>query len=146
MPKTCANCALAASSQPKCLRTSAAIQPNDSCSYWTKTLEYCSNCGALILKPIIENNHYLCADCASLSGTCRRCVNYNICPFETHQSPTPKVIQKQIRQGNSILSTQIRNPDRIEETCASLCNCFSPTFGCLKENNTCGLYRRKELV
>jgi hypothetical protein len=136
MSKICGNCAIADHKRLVCRLHGREITNTYTCSDWTKNLENCAICGAPVVKPLIYNNNYICRNCASKFGTCERCQNANICPFETHPSPTPKVVH----------STRIRNPDRVEETCAALCNCFSPTFGCLKENNTCGLYREKELV
>ena len=60
------------------------------------------------------------------------------CSFENDPSPLPKIVQKQVRQGNMTAITQVRNPERIEITCKKDCPCYDPEFECLRQFGTCG--------
>lgn len=108
-----------------------------------KPIIYCELCGQPIDYPtaIILDNYYICHQCKNFMGTCALCTNVNKCDFETNPSPIPKVIQQQVRQGNMIAVTQVRNPKRIEITCKQNCPCFDSEIGCLREYNTCGQYK-----
>lgn len=77
-----------------------------------------------------------CTDCYPYIGTCATCVNGRTCAFETDTSINiPPVVTKVMRQGNMTIQTQVKNPDRIEQTCAKGCPCFTPEGHCLKEVN-----------
>ena len=76
----------------------------------------------------------ICPNCNKLLGTCRTCQNGNLCTFETDPSPLPKIVQKQIRQGNMTAVTQVMNPERVAITCQKGCPCYSPDFSCSKQN------------
>ena len=142
--KFCATCGLRHPKTPKCQLTGSTINLNkDFCSHHTNYLDKCSLCGNFIPSPaaILQDGRVLCASCASSSGTCARCSNSTYCAFEQDPSPIPKVIQKEIRQGNIISVTQVRNPERVRITCQNNCPCFSEEFSCLREYGTCGKHK-----
>lgn len=116
------------------------------CPMFTSDIYTCEICGQLTKHLVIdvtdENHiHFLCQSCQEQSGTCATCKHGGECLFQTSPSPIPKIIKKEIRQGNMIAVTDIPNPERIRETCAKGCPCFDPEFGCFKQNNTCGKWR-----
>jgi hypothetical protein len=57
--------------------------------------------------------HILCPSCADQLNSCGFCKNGDKCDFETNSSSLPKFVQKQIRQGNMISVTTVKNPERI---------------------------------
>ena len=84
-----------------------------------------------INEDLIDYNKYLDYDFSNIKLV--------YCDFEENPIALPKQIQQQIRQGNSIISTVVVNPERIRETCEKNCKCFSKEFGCLRQNcQTCG--------
>lgn len=83
----------------------------------------------------------MCQRCFSFTKTCALCVEGRSCLFETSDSPLPKQVQQTIRQGNAVIQTIVKNPERIRETCQKSCKCWSDDFGCLKQNGTCGQYK-----
>ena len=116
------------------------------CPYWCADLPKCDICGEISPKTALtqaSDNSWkrICGNCLQKSGTCGLCSHGGICDFETNDSTVPKIIQKQIRQGNQIIVTTVRNPERIRVTCQENCECFSEKFGCLRENGTCGNYK-----
>lgn len=153
----CSKCVL---SQPRldlytkrfCFRYNIPVKDTDFCSQNTKTLKTCECCGeqfadqpTLLAKTDEENKFSydatLCPNCAQALGQCGTCKQKDICSFETDPSPLPKVVQKQIRQGNMTAVTQIMNPERIRLTCEKDCPCYSPDFSCQKQNRgTCQQY------
>jgi hypothetical protein len=105
-------------------------------------LNLCDYCGKYPGEIVDSNGDvFLCRNCFSQAGTCYLCVNGALCEFETNPSPLPKQVQKTVRQGNMMVQTVIRNPDRTAITCLSNCPCFDSNFGCLKENGTCNKYK-----
>ena len=107
----------------------------------------CSLCGrplpqgAIICAQSISHIYAMCAQCHALAGTCALCTSAQACPFETDTSCSlPKQVQQTIRQGQMVMQTVVKNPDRIRETCQKSCKCWSDELGCLKQNGTCGQY------
>jgi hypothetical protein len=88
--------------------------------------------------------HYICDQCNAASKTCATC-KHTDCLFQTDPSPIPKTVQKQFRQGNAVMITEIANPERIDKFCRNKCICFNEELGCLKQNNTCGKYKMRYL-
>lgn len=72
----------------------------------------------------------LCQGCASKLGQCETCKTAKECLFETSPINLPKTVQRQIQNGPMIQIVQVRNPDRIAETCAKGCPCY--------QNEQCG--------
>lgn len=142
--KTCETCACHSNSQ--CALFQCAVQPKtDGCPKHTPILAQCSICKNSILPKdaIIENesSQLLCTRCVQLLNTCACCAFGQNCIFETDPSPIPKVVQKEVRNGNMVYITQVRNPARIEATCAK-CSCYDPEAGCKRELNFCDKYQR----
>ena len=89
-----------------------------------------------------EDGDYIitCPNHSQLFGTCHLCLNANGCDFETNPSKIPKVVQRQIKQGPMTQIVQVKNPDRVAETCQKNCKCYDSEIGCLREHGTCGKY------
>ena len=89
-----------------------------------------------------ENDEYIitCPTHTPLFGTCSLCRQAMNCDFETNPSKSPKMIQKQIQKGPMTQIIQIKNPDRIAETCKINCKCYNEEYDCGKEYGTCGSY------
>lgn len=130
--------------ETKCAVYGKVIDPlNDFCSMYTRYPQKCSICNGLMLLEgsIVEvdeanSAHLLCQKCNQLMSTCQLCDKAKGCDFETNPSPLPKTVQKQIRQGNMVMVTEIKNPARTEITCKKNCSCFDEENGCLREFNT----------
>ena len=124
-----------------CSLSKIKIDPNiDSCSKHTfqETMKICEICGSVLLEPgivdLIDGHaHILCHNCISQLGFCNTCRNIKDCKFEPDPSPTEKIIQKEIRQGNMSMMTTVKNPKRIEETCKKGCYCYDEKNGCIRE-------------
>lgn len=82
----------------------------------------------------------LCDGCAGKLGNCATCREATSCLFETSPCELPKIIQKQIRQGPMTQIVQVRNPDRIAETCAKGCICYK-NGECGREYGSCADYK-----
>lgn len=139
--KTCKTCGFLNPTQPVCQVFGHQVDPTaDFCSKHNNQIIYCVRCGRPVIDSFlieVKENQYehFCDDCRLSFSTCTNCVKANICDFETNPSTLPKVVQKQIRQGNMIMMTQIRNPERIAITCQNGCPCFDAEKGCLKQFN-----------
>lgn len=81
-----------------------------------------------------------CPQHTALFKTCGLCIYSQKCDFETNPSQTPKLIQKRIQQGLMTQVIQIKNPERIKETCARNCPCYDPEYQCGKGFGTCRNY------
>ena len=89
-------------------------------------MKHCEICGQPLLVPgivdIVDGNpHLICTTCGSKMNTCETCKEISKCDFETNPSPIEKTINKQVRQGNMIMMTTVKNPKRIDETCKKNC-------------------------
>lgn len=100
----------------------------------------CDFCGQPATIIDAETFTLFCDRCFSVTKTCGACIKSIQCDFETNPSPLPKQVQKTIRQGNMVMQTVVKNPDRVAITCKNGCPCFHEDFGCLRENGTCGNY------
>lgn len=137
---TCKTCRLASLPQSRCQLTGLPITADDFCSkHVTEDLNFCQSCRKFLLAEdtiLIKNgnNHLIyCQSCASKLSACAYCRNAQICEFETNADPTPKVTLQQVRKGNMVMQTQIKNPERIKKFCHS-CTCWSAeTEECYKE-------------
>ena len=117
------------------------IDPNtESCSKhkFRESIKICEVCGDTLFEPgivdLVDGHaHILCNNCASKFGFCKTCGNFKYCKFEQDPSPTEKIVQKEIRQGNMIMMTTVKNPKRIEETCKKDCCCYDEKNGCVRE-------------
>ncbi len=107
-------------------------------------LEACSRCGrqgpAQAFLWVDGKNELLCEQCYSVLDTCQSCGAAQSCAFETDPSSLPKVVMRQVRQGNMVMQTQVRNPDREEITCKKGCKCYNEEFGCQRQVGCCANY------
>ena len=145
MDKFCKTCAILNPNALQCQLFGHPVDPEkDFCSKHTTELIQCEICkGGLpannaIIDMTNETPRTVCLQCFQLLGTCHFCKHGQECSFETDPSPLPKMVQKQIRQGNATLVTTVRNPERIEQTCKKNCPCFDSENECLRQFNTCG--------
>ena len=144
--KYCRTCAILDPKLQKCRMFGHEVNPAvDFCSKHTTELVICELCDGQIPKnqSIIsvtkgKPNRLVCERCSQLYGTCQLCKNSAFCSFETDPSPLPKIVQKQVRQGNMTAITQVRNPERVEITCKKNCLCYDAEFECLRQFGTCG--------
>jgi hypothetical protein len=90
-----------------------------------------------VLVPDGDLWHILCPSCADQLNSCGFCKNGGKCDFETNPSSLPKFVQKQIRQGNMISVTTVKNPERIRQTCQNGCPCYDSEFECMREFYYC---------
>lgn len=145
MDKFCKTCAILNPNTLQCQLFGHPVDPEkDFCSKHTTELIQCEICKSglptdnAIIDMTNEIPRTVCLRCFQLLGTCHFCKHGNFCSFETGPSPLPKFITKQIRQGNAVITTQIKNPDRIRQTCQNGCPCFDSENECMKQFNTCG--------
>ena len=156
MQKTCAQCAFHIKTPSdnydgKCGIFGHAIHlAGNACSKFNDNPYTCDLCHRVIVEnPIIDIDNetgkvkrILCAECNSKFGTCLTCENTKNCKFEEDPSPIPKMVQKQIRQGNMVSVMNVPNIERIRETCQKGCLCFQQENGCNRQNNqTCINYK-----
>lgn len=139
--KTCGNCALYR--QNICILNNRSRHKEDSCPEFKKYLNVCDCCGKEHTQSFLyswDNKNYviLCGHCFQATSTCDLCVNGSTCAFEQDPSPIPKQIMKNIRQGNMMIQTAVKNPERVDKFC-TICHCFNVEENvCNKEFNHCG--------
>ena len=144
--KSCLTCGYRSLNEKACPLIHCVFTENPQvCPYWVAEVPICEVCGQVDPQTLLTQKSdttwiRICRNCSSKSGTCGGCSKSTTCDFETNPSPLPKAVQKQLRQGNQILVTTVKNEERIRETCEKNCGCFSQEFGCLRENGTCGKY------
>ena len=147
--KTCGQCALMQHSGGIC-PVFKTEQPHDhpGCPYHAFELDPCPLCGNHMPKEhqlidMTDSEHFYiyCDNCSKYVGHCETCTNAQNCSFETDPSSIPKMVQKEIRQGNMIQIMTVKNPSRIDITCKKGCPCFSEEFGCLRQINYCDNYK-----
>ena len=147
--RTCGQCALMQHNGGICPVFKTAQPPeHPGCNYHTLELNPCALCGNHMPKgtqfidvTIPGKTIIYCGNCKQHISHCPTCVNGKECRFETDPSPLPKIVQQEIRQGNMISVTTVRNPERIRETCQNGCPCFDTEFGCSRQINYCGNYK-----
>ena len=139
--RTCKECAYFDDMRCK-ISGQPAISHNIACASFSSQRYECDICHRQIHHTEViydsKSNKIVCSDCCNRLSTCDNCHNGPICLFETDPSPLPKQIQKQIRQGNMIGQTIIKNPDRILITCKKGCPCWNAeTESCNKQLRYC---------
>lgn len=146
----CKDCALAQASNGECpLFKVRPEEEQTACPKFQSELTRCTICGGTILdRPIIDTDeqgsYYLCGQCYAGLETCATCRYGGQCAFQTDAScQEPPFVMSQQRQGNMVVQQQIKNPARVEKTCAQGCVCYSPTLGCCRERGTCENYKIK---
>lgn len=149
--RICGNCALKHPKDQTCLIFRESFPAEQSaCPKFTKTIRTCALCGNILLTPgileLIDSTYINYHDeCAKYMGTCQTCGQGALCSFKTDPSPIPPVIMQTQRQGNMVIQQQVKNPERIEATCAKGCPCYDPTVGCLKEEGYCGKWAYRNI-
>lgn len=139
--KICGNCALYR--QNKCILNDRQRNKDDYCPDFKKYLNICDCCGKEHIQTFLyswNNKNYviLCGSCFQAASTCALCVNGSTCAFEQDPSPIPKQIMKNIRQGDMIIQTAVKNPERVDKFCTK-CSCFNVEENiCNKEFGHCG--------
>ena len=90
---------------------------------------------AIIVYGESEEGYVLvCKSCVSALGTCGACEKVRECLFETSPVQLPKVVVKTIQNGNVQMQIQIKNPERIAQTCVN-CLCWNKEEKyCIKQN------------
>ena len=139
--RTCKECAYFDDMRCK-ISGQPAISHNIACASFSSQRYECDICHRQIHHTEViydsKSNKIVCSDCCNRLSTCDNCHNGPICLFETDPSPLPKQIQKQIRQGNMIGQTIIKNPDRTLITCKKGCPCWdAETESCNKQLRYC---------
>lgn len=144
--KNCASCAYFDSNQFACVLTRTATSADSSCSRHATNPTVCATCGSYIIDKSIFTQSpkgwlEICTKCAKALGTCAGCKLGGYCAFEQDPSPLPKVVSQTIRQGNAVMQTQVRNPERIRLLCEK-CPCFNiEDKECDRMFNTCPNHR-----
>ena len=130
MTKTCGNCGIHRAFGHCPYFKTAFPSSTQGCPKWESEIEKCKICGGPTIGGSVcfvdtdQNNHIICAKCASQTGRCPTCAYSITCDFETNPSPLPKVVMQTIRQGNMMAQTQVINPERVALTCHS-CSCWN---------------------
>ena len=150
--KYCKTCGYLHPQAPMCQLRGEQVDVNtDFCSKHQE-ISVVGNC-AICGNPIYNTNllldmqedgtfRHIHLACGRMLNTCNTCKHHLQCEFETNPDPTPKLITQTVRQGNMIMQTQIRNPDRVHKFCYE-CPCFDSENECLKQFNCCGNYTEK---
>ena len=142
--KKCRKCGYVDLAQSKCKVTGRKVDlDKDQCSTFNDDPRRCDVChGLMVTGGIVEEvngNYYtLCPKCSDAISECFGCEHSETCVFESDPSPLPKMVMRQVQQGNAIMQTQMRNPDREKCTCALYCKCWDgETKSCNREFNIC---------
>ena len=101
----------------------------------------CDYCGNPASTVVDSEGNCSCVACYQKFYTCAMCENGHSCPFETDPSPIPKVVMRQVRQGNMVMQTQVKNPERVKMFCFP-CPCFDQDdLFCCAEEHWCHNYK-----
>ena len=143
--KTCANCAYWRPDNQSCVLLKARRAENDYCSSHSTSPLVCATCQSYILgKSFIYSvgNAYVevCEKCHTAIPTCAGCKNSVQCAFNDDPNPLPKIVMQTVQQGNMMMQTQVRNPERIKLFCEN-CPCYNAEDrACDRECNVCAQY------
>lgn len=149
----CKNCAMRDPNADSCNLTKWEIKPEtDSCPQFIDAnhLAVCASCG--VMGPenafiyLADKKVFVCPQCQAALGTCEGCGEARFCEYETNASPLPKLIPRQVHQGNMIMTTQVRNPEREKITCQAGCKCYDIDWGCLRDDGCCGNYNERSFT
>lgn len=129
----------------QCLLTHEPAKDTALCIYYTESPYICEKCGRHLTQETVNYTygtkpHIICGECYQHLFTCVSCKCGHTCKFEQDSTvPEPTYVMQQIRQGPSIIQTQVKNPKRINLTCRVNCPCFVNEV-CLKEIGSCDKY------
>ncbi len=141
--KICGKCAYHDPRAGICVLRKCQVTDSDYCSSYTNTPTVCATCQTYILGRAFlheTRNGYIevCERCTRALPTCAGCINGAHCAFEEDPNPMPKVVMQTIRQGNAVMQTQVRNPERVKLFCEK-CSCWdSEDKACNREFGCCG--------
>ena len=139
----CKTCGWYLPEQLACMKLNIHRDPEDFCSDHAQP-ELCDICGRPAAQSILykvdgpdqPNYNLFCPTCYPLLDTCQVCGHFNECEFETNSDPLPKYVRQEIRDGNMVIVTDIKNPERIRKYCQK-CKCYGGEENdCLKQFNT----------
>ena len=74
-----------------------------------------------------DDEKVICPNCHHSRSVCGSCIHSTTCLFETDPDPMPKVVVQQMRNGNTVIQQQVRNPAREEKFCKN-CKCYNEEF------------------
>ena len=131
-----------------CILQNIIPNPTALCSNYTESPYICEICGKhLISSEVIWtygneiSHHMICGNCINLINTCGSCKQAQDCRFEQdHTISEPAYVIEQIRQGPAIMQQQIKNPKRINLTCATGCPCYINGECVKSDGNSCEKY------
>lgn len=140
MERNCGNCLVWKQNGGFCpIFQEKLSETEQGCPKFTGEIIPCDVCGQPIVGKFeivcnglgTENEtwHKICKQCASQWGMCPTCHAITLCDFETNPINIPKQVQQQIRQGNMVVQTVVRNPEREKETCVKNCECWNAELG-----------------
>ena len=148
----CKNCAMKDPNANVCKLTKWEIKPEiDSCPQFIDVnhLTACASCGVMGPEKafiyLTDNKVFICPKCHAALGTCEGCGEAQFCEYETNASPLPKLVPRQVRQGNMIMTTQARNPEREKITCQAGCKCYNIDYGCSRDDGCCANYNERSM-
>ena len=147
--KQCGRCTLRNQVTGVCQVFNKPVENSDSCPAYSSVSFTCETCGQTTLNPIVctqegsEKYYLVCDHCAPQLNGCAICT-CETCEFQTNPSPTPMYVMQQVRQGNAIMQTQVRNPERVKITCEAGCKCYDAVERtCNRESGCCKEFRNK---
>lgn len=148
----CKNCAMKDPDANSCKLTKWEVKPDtDSCPQFIDAnhLAVCASCGVMGPEKafiyLTDKEVFVCPQCQAALGTCNECGEAQVCEYETNASPLPKLIPCQVRQGNMIMTTQARNPEREKITCQAGCKCYDKEYGCQRNEGCCVNYNERSV-
>ena len=147
--KYCKNCAFADKNICRLHDNMEIDREGPGCAKGTANVATCAICGRLVINYILiykeddpTDVKPVCEKCYQASQTCQLCGNATQCAFETSSISLPKVVVQTQRFGNQVMQTQVKNPARVEATCAAGCPCYDKTDKeCNREIGLCANHR-----
>ena len=141
--KNCAGCGYHDPRAGICVLYKREVIDEDYCSSYSSSPTVCATCqsyiaGRAFLYETPKGYIEVCGRCTRALPTCAGCKNGIYCAFEEDPNPMPKVVMQTIRQGNAVMQTQVRNPERVRLLCEN-CPCWNTEDKvCNREFNHCG--------
>lgn len=100
----------------------------------------CDYCANPVSTVVDDAGNCSCVNCYRQFYTCTMCENACVCEFENNPSPIPRQVQQTVQRGSMVMSTVIRNPERVKQFCFP-CKCFNQDdLICLREDGWCKSY------